>query len=200
MGVKMTQQVKTRIKRARAAGQSSREIAEAEHLSKSSVAAYLATLRKSGKPARPQPLPAASADTAAPTPPTEDLPPLTTLELRAWVSAHLRSLQAEVTRCEAAHDGAGAMSARRLVKDVLPIAARLTPPDKTEGGEYVQVRAADIREASERCKSKLRDLLDRVTTDRESWAKCGLCGQPIKPPDPQPPAATKTTKPEGSRS
>ena len=109
----------------------------------------------------------------------ESLPPLSRKQLEQIASHHIAALQAEIARCDAEHNPAGAMTARRMLTQVLPVAARLTPEDKEADGEFTRVRTAEIAEAATRARTKMSELLERVVSERAGWTRCEHCGQPI---------------------
>jgi hypothetical protein len=117
----------------------------------------------------------------APVEPSETPSDLTMADVRSWVSAQLRGLQADVERCTAAGDLAGAASAKRLLTSLAPLAARVALKDPTEDSEFVRVKATEMDAAALRAREKLGEMLDRAMAERAGWARCSECGQPVKP-------------------
>jgi len=117
----------------------------------------------------------------APVEPREPAPGLTMADVRSWVSAQLRGLQADVERCTAAGDLAGAASAKRLLTSLAPLAARVALKDPTEDSEFVRVKATEMDAAGLRAREKLGEMLDRAMAERAGWARCSECGQPVRP-------------------
>lgn len=168
-------------KKLRSEGLSYLQIAERLGIGKATVCKYLQDQPiKPAKGERSEVIEPAE-ELPEPSAPSADLPPLTMAELRGWVSSHMRGLQAEVLRCERSKDAAGATAARRLLTAAAPLAARITPEDKTADGEIVEVRRADLDADGQRAVSKLIESVERAKAEIAKWPRCSVCGQPVEP-------------------
>lgn len=185
MGKRVTPADRRKVVKLAESGMSEREICERTGLSKGTVGGAIreAKARRSAKDGAQN---APAEEPTQPSPPVpaqtvDDLPPLTMMELRDWVSKHIRGLQLSAERCEAAGDQAGAAAARRLLTAAAPLAARITPEDKDPNGEYTEVRTADLEAASLNGQQKLAEILERMQAERSTWPTCARCGQPVRP-------------------
>jgi hypothetical protein len=89
----------------------------------------------------------------------------------------LRGAQADADSCRDASDGPGRARAMKLAAT---LAALLQKSHRTaEDGDAVRVKAADMAAAAERATAGLRQIAERVTSERAAWPKCPACSQPV---------------------
>lgn len=74
---------------------------------------------------------------------------------------------------------------------------RALPDSPADPDDVVGIPGPQIREAAERGRAKMRELVARVRAERALWPRCERCGQPIEPPawEPGPPAVPAAKDP-----
>lgn len=192
MGLKLTPQLKSRIKALRNQGVAVDAIAEKlkGQIGRSRIYEYVREIEKG------IPMPTggkAGAGDGVPVPPTplEPLPPLspeatrpaTLDEQRGILSALARQLTEDARRFRGLDDSRSMTAASRATA-LLGALRRLTPADRDDDGEVVRVRRADIDASCERAKSAMRTQLENELAARQGWVPCPHCGRPWHPAEP----------------
>jgi hypothetical protein len=148
--------------RMRAEGRSFQEIAD--ELSKDGVkvskAAVVGWLRLPNEVKAP----AKRAPKVAPEPLDElaDAPEMTPAEFTAWLTGQLRQAQQSADACRAMDDQPGAGRAMRLAAQLAALLQK-QHARTADDGDVVRVKTSDMVAAAERARSKLHDLIARLS-------------------------------------
>ncbi|MFI5299488.1 MAG: hypothetical protein ACHREM_15455 [Polyangiales bacterium] len=177
MGQKRTPKLVSIAKRLRREGRSHEAIAEilsrdGKSISKASVINWLGDSKKSAK----------RADPTAPTAPSLPVEPvdeseMTSAEFTTWLGTELRRARAAADACRANVDGVGTGRAMRLAAQLAALMQK-QQARTADDGAVVRVNASDVRSAAERARSKMHDLVARLSGERDAIPACPTCGGP----------------------
>lgn len=158
-------------------GRASREIAEVlskrgKKVSHSLVAAKLKAAKERAAGAQ---APAQAVQTPGPTVPAEllappDRTPMTPEGLVGHLTGLLRHQEKLVEAMTRDGDHAAAQRATKVAAQLAALLHKQQSRDRDEG-EMLRVRASDIASAAERARSKLHDLVSRLTEERSKAAE-----------------------------
>ena len=124
---------------------------------KSSIAAFVKELSE-GNAVKPPPLPAAALEPGDRTPMAPD-------ETVGMLTGFLRQQQAVVEGLTKREDLAGAQKALRQVTMLAALIEKIRRKDEDDG-DVVRVKSSEMAAAAERARSKLHDLVSRLSEDK----------------------------------
>lgn len=128
-----------------------------------------------------EPAPSASSPVALPlTAPDEPEEPveMSPDELRRVLSSELKRAKADADIARAAGDLAAARAASKIA-GIFAGHLRQIHSKQDEDTDTIRIKAGDVDAAAERALTGLRQLADRVASERAEWPRCPSCGQGV---------------------